>query len=1146
MRWGRFVIIGVLVIVSLIAAVYVYLNTYDYNKLKPLVAQMIEDATGRELNLGGEIDLAIGFSPALVMTDVTFANASWGSQPQMIKVEKLEAQVRLLPLVFRDLQLKRIGLAGVDVLLEADPNGKGNWDFIAGDGSARKAGAFKPKDIEIDNIRIEKFQLIFREGKTGSTKRFTLATLDVAQKEAEDELTLDLKADYNGQPVTLSGKTGRMRYLFAHQRFPLELSGTFSNAKVDIAGAIDDILDLRGIDLKVHASGTNLAALGFDKNIQLPKTDVFDVAGHLRGSKESLALNDFSGNLSSSDVHLAFSGIVGDLIAINGINLKLKGSGKDLTEIGSIIGEKLPATDEFKVQGRLTGSANLLSLSEAQGSARRGALSLALDGGIKDLLNFSGVDLVVNGSGKNLTAVGAIIDKKLPATDEFAIKGRLTGSAKALSLKEAQGSAKQGSLSVALSGEVKDLIDFSGLDLQLKGSGKNLVEIESIIGEKLPATEEFKVQGRLTGSAKALSLQAAQGSARRGDLKLSLQGGIKDLIRLSGMDLKLDGSGKDLSEVGPIIGEKLPKTGAFTLAGRLKGSAKTLSLQEIRGNTRRGGLKLNLQGRIKNLLALSGMDLKVNGSGKDLSEVGPIIGKKLPASGEFAVKGRLTGSTKALALQNSQGRIRRGDLRLSLDGSIKNLIALTGIDIKFKSSGMDLAEVGPIIGEKLPSTDNFAIQGRLMGSTKALSLREASGRAGRNGMSIAFDGGITDVLALRSINIRLKASGKELAAIGPLVGTNLPKLGSFDVRGHLIGSTELLLLKEFSAIVDKSDFNGLAKVAFIKRPKITVRLESSVIDFTALMKSLEKNLQKTASKDKQKRRLFSDDPLPIDALEKVDADIELKAKNIHAKDAHLEFGHLTLTLEDSNLSIDKLEATYKETKISGNLHIDPGSPPKVATNFLVQNFNLGDFLKEIGKSDQVRAVIDIAAHGKSSGDSVNSLITHLNGAFGAVMGPGYLTKYLDLLSRDLSAKVIPFWGRHKKADEINCAVVQFDIKNGDAISNAFVFDTQIGILSAEGDINLGTERVNFLLNPQPKDFSLVNLSTKLRVSGTLLNPKVRPDMVSLATKGAKALSTLALGPIGLLAPFVHLGAHNKHPCEVKSLGELGLSVPVEE
>ena len=36
MRWKWIVTIGVLVIVILIAAVYAYLDTYDYNKLKPL------------------------------------------------------------------------------------------------------------------------------------------------------------------------------------------------------------------------------------------------------------------------------------------------------------------------------------------------------------------------------------------------------------------------------------------------------------------------------------------------------------------------------------------------------------------------------------------------------------------------------------------------------------------------------------------------------------------------------------------------------------------------------------------------------------------------------------------------------------------------------------------------------------------------------------------------------------------------------------------------------------------------------------------------------------------------------------------------------------------------------------------------------
>ena len=48
-------------------------------------------------------------------------------------------------------------------------------------------------------------------------------------------------------------------------------------------------------------------------------------------------------------------------------------------------------------------------------------------------------------------------------------------------------------------------------------------------------------------------------------------------------------------------------------------------------------------------------------------------------------------------------------------------------------------------------------------------------------------------------------------------------------------------------------------------------------------------------------------------------------------------------------------------------------------------------------------------------------------------------------------------------------------------------------------------------------------------------PKVRPDTVSLLTKGAKALSALAVGPLGLLAPFVHLGANKNHSCDVPSL-----------
>jgi uncharacterized protein involved in outer membrane biogenesis len=106
--WGTVFIL----IIALLAAAYLFLYTFDYNRLKPRIARMVRDATGRELNIGGDIDLVIGLSPALMVTDITLANAAWGSQPQMVKMDMLQVQVRLFPLLTRHVVLKKMALAG--------------------------------------------------------------------------------------------------------------------------------------------------------------------------------------------------------------------------------------------------------------------------------------------------------------------------------------------------------------------------------------------------------------------------------------------------------------------------------------------------------------------------------------------------------------------------------------------------------------------------------------------------------------------------------------------------------------------------------------------------------------------------------------------------------------------------------------------------------------------------------------------------------------------------------------------------------------------------------------------------------------------------------------------------------------------------
>ena len=82
MRWKLILGIIAAVGIALMVTVYIIVASYDYNKLKPIVAKKVKDFTGRELTLGGDINLRVGFHPTLQVNNVAFQNATWASQPQ--------------------------------------------------------------------------------------------------------------------------------------------------------------------------------------------------------------------------------------------------------------------------------------------------------------------------------------------------------------------------------------------------------------------------------------------------------------------------------------------------------------------------------------------------------------------------------------------------------------------------------------------------------------------------------------------------------------------------------------------------------------------------------------------------------------------------------------------------------------------------------------------------------------------------------------------------------------------------------------------------------------------------------------------------------------------------------------------------------
>ncbi|MEE8443733.1 MAG: AsmA family protein, partial [Alphaproteobacteria bacterium] len=119
MRIGRILKIVLVVVpvalVAGIAGIVVILSGTDFNQYKPLIAEETKKAIGRDLVIAGDLKLEISLSPAVAVSGLTLSNAVWSERRDMVAIERLEAQVALLPLLFGDIEVKRVVLIGADI-----------------------------------------------------------------------------------------------------------------------------------------------------------------------------------------------------------------------------------------------------------------------------------------------------------------------------------------------------------------------------------------------------------------------------------------------------------------------------------------------------------------------------------------------------------------------------------------------------------------------------------------------------------------------------------------------------------------------------------------------------------------------------------------------------------------------------------------------------------------------------------------------------------------------------------------------------------------------------------------------------------------------------------------------------------------------
>ncbi len=348
MRLGKilkYVLIGIPLLAIIVVGVAIaILMTIDFNQYKPLIAEETKKATGRDLVIAGDLKLDISLTPSVYVAGVTLSNATWGARPEMVKVERFEAQIALIPVLFGVIDVKRVVLIGADILLEVDKRGRANFEFAPPQPSAAPkapdTGPAAKKETAIPIVRevvVENSRISYKDARSGAAYDVGIGKLTVSGDGPDAPIEVLYEGTYNTSAVRLTGTLGAPNDLMEGKPLPLDLGLRAGGAEVAVKGMIKEPMAARGLDLEIAVNGKQLGDLSALAGTAVPPLGAYSLSTRVTGDPAAaLNLVGLKGGLAGND-------IAGDVtVNLSGkrpfIDAKLSSNKIDLTALAGPAG----------------------------------------------------------------------------------------------------------------------------------------------------------------------------------------------------------------------------------------------------------------------------------------------------------------------------------------------------------------------------------------------------------------------------------------------------------------------------------------------------------------------------------------------------------------------------------------------------------------------------------------------------------------------------------------------------------------------------------------------------------------------------------------------------------------------------------------
>ena len=256
-------IVGLFVIAAVALTLF-----FDPNDFRDEIAAGVKDATGRELNIEGDITLSVFPWLAVEVGQTALGNADGFGEAPFARFDNARLSVRVMPLLLRqEVAVGTASLSGFEANLAVAANGATNWDDLSqaseqtDSAPAESSGDFK---LDIANVDLSNARVTYTDAQSGGA--YSITDLNVATGRITIGSPFDVDGEFSfaAEPGDMGGQIALQTTVTLGEGFKqiategLNISGSIRGL---VAAATDFNFDSRAMRIDTEAGRASVGEI---------------------------------------------------------------------------------------------------------------------------------------------------------------------------------------------------------------------------------------------------------------------------------------------------------------------------------------------------------------------------------------------------------------------------------------------------------------------------------------------------------------------------------------------------------------------------------------------------------------------------------------------------------------------------------------------------------------------------------------------------------------------------------------------------------------------------------------------------------------------------------------------------------------------